>query len=710
MHLERSPVCRLDSINPTMRLKPTLLKPTHRRSRLNSAISLICCAWLPTAVLGQNLQSVVITGAPPADTALDASQPVSVISGQTLDRRRAISLGDTVDGMPGVHSTGFGVAAGRPVIRGQSGPRVSVLENGLDMLDASSLSPDHAVASDPLSLRRVEVLRGPATLLYGSGAIGGVANAVSEWIPTTATRKLNGEALLAGDSASRGGLGSVRLGGSAGGDGRLNWSLGGFARDAGDYAIPGFAVRGDPTSASGRLPNSFAQGHGLSGGVSWIDRWGVVGISTSSLDTRYGIPSEEGVYIDLNNRRTEALLELSEPMQGIESFRLRGADVRYRHQEIEAAEGVVGTAFSSKGQDVRMEALHTPWGALRGVFGLHLKQRELTASGAEAYIPSTQSREQAVFYTGEMPIGPAARGMRLELGARAGRASLDPVSASGLPARSFSLGSGSVALRLPLGATVSTSLGMGVSERAPAIEELYAQGAHAATATWELGDPALGKERSRNLEWGLRGGEGSALRWNLGVFSQHFSNYIAAFGTDVNGDGVADRVDDAGQIANSVADPGAGALTQIAYRQARAHFRGIEADIQWRAFGSPWGVRVFGDAVRGSVDGLGAAPRQPPLRVGLSADYTGGPWAGFLSVMRAASQERTSVFETTTPGYTRVDAEISRQLVQSARGSASLFIQVRNLLDADIRLSTSFVKDSVPMPGRSIFAGLRVRM
>ena len=681
-----------------------------RTTRLAGAITLLCAAWLPTTAHGQNLQSVVITGAPPADTALDASQPVSVISGQELDRRRAISLGDTVDRMPGVSSTGFGVAAGRPVIRGQSGPRVSVLENGLDTLDASSLSPDHAVASDPLSLRRVEVLRGPATLLYGSGAIGGVANAVSEWIPTRINRQVSGEALLAGDSASRGALGSVRLGGSAGSDGRLNWSLGGFARDAGDYAIPGFAVRNDPASASGRLPNSYARGQGLSGGVSWIDRWGVVGISTSGLNTQYGIPSEEGVFIDLRNRRTEALVELSEPLNGIESLRVRGADVRYRHQEIEAADGAIGTSFSSKGQDVRLEALHAPIGQVRGVLGLHLKQRELTASGEEAYIPTTQSREQALFYTGEMPIGPAARGMRLEFGARAGRATLDPEASTGLPARSFSLGSGSVAARLPLTASMSTSLGGGISQRAPAIEELYANGPHAATATYELGDPALNKERSRYLEWTLRGGEGGPVRWNVSLFTQQFSNYIAAFGTDVNGDGVADRVDDSGQIANSPDDPAAGEFTQVAYRQARARFRGLEADVQWRPIGSPWGMRVFGDAVRGTVDGLGDAPRQPPMRLGVSADYVGGPWAGFVSVMHAASQDRTSVFETSTPGYTRVDAEVSRQLLQTARGSVSVFLQARNLLDADIRLSTSFVKDTVPMPGRSVFAGLRVRI
>ena len=675
-----------------------------------AVLGLVCNIWWVQSSWAQSLQSVTVTGAPAADTALDASAPVSAISGLELDRRRAISLGDTVDRLPGVTSTGFGTAAGRPVIRGQSGPRVTVMENGLDMLDASAVSPDHAVASDPLGMRRVEVLRGPATLLYGSGAIGGVANAVTEWIPTTATRRLTGEALLAGDSASRGTLGAVRLGGSVDADARLNWVIGGFGRDAGDYSIPGYAVLGDPASASGRLPNSYTRAHGLSGGVSWIDRWGMAGVSTTSLDTNYGIASEDGVYIALNNRRTEAVFDVFEPISGFESFRIRGADVRYQHQEIEAASGAVGTRFASRGQDIRLEAMHAQWGEVRGMFGAHLKQRELTASGAEAYIPTTATREQALFYTGEIRLGPAARSSRLEFGVRAGRAGLDPEAATGLASRTFSLGSGSVAAHVPIGPTLSSSLSLGLSERAPTIEELYANGPHAATATWEQGSVDLSKERSRNIEWALRGGEGGPVRWNLALFAQHYSSYIAAFGTDANGDGVADRVDDSGQIVNSPNDPAAGAFNRIAYRQAPARFRGVEADVQWRTPGSPWGVRLFGDAVRGTVQGLGDAPRQPPLRMGVQADYLSGPWAGFASVMHAVEQRRTSIFETVTPGYTRVDAEVSRLLAQSARYSVSLFVQGRNLLNADIRLSTSFVKDTVPMPGRSIFAGLRMKL
>ena len=244
--------------------------------------ALLACASAGSQA--QSLEAVTITATPLGDTPLQSSQPVSVLSGTELDRRRAVSLGDTLDRLPGVTSTGFGTAAGRPVIRGQSGPRVGITDNGLDTLDASALSPDHASVADPLGFRRIEVLRGPATLLYGSGAIGGLVNGVSDRIPTTRLRSVSGDALIAGDSASRERLGAFNLrggvpagGAAAAGSGGLNWTLGAFTRKAEDYRIPGNAIVGDPASASGRLPNSFAEGRGLSAGVSWVDRWGAAG-------------------------------------------------------------------------------------------------------------------------------------------------------------------------------------------------------------------------------------------------------------------------------------------------------------------------------------------------------------------------------------------------------------------------------------------------
>ncbi|HYF59136.1 MAG TPA: TonB-dependent receptor [Burkholderiaceae bacterium] len=674
-----------------------------------AALAALAAAAAP--LRAETLPDVSVTATPLGDTPTRSSRPISVLRDAELDRRLGGSLGETLERLPGVTSSGFGTAAGRPVVRGQSGPRVGVVDNGLDTLDVSALSPDHAVPLDPLSLRQVEVLRGPATLLYGSGSIGGLVNGVSERIPTTALRGTSGEALAAGDSASRGALGSLRLrGGTAGrpgaqGSGSLNWTLGGFARDAGDYRIPGTAVRGDPSSASGRLPNSDAESRGASGGLSWTDRWGAVGVAHSTLDARYGIPSEDGVFIDQSNRRTEGLVELDAPVPGLESLRLRTAEVRYRHSEIERASGEVGTRFDSRGRDTRLETVHAPLLGVRGALGVQSRTRALGASGDEAYVPSARERERALFWVGERAFGPA----RIELGVRAGRADRDPDAASGAAARRFDLGSWSLGGVVPIAGPIALSANYGVSQRAPAIEELYANGPHAATRTFEIGDASLSKERARNLEVALRQDSGP-VRWKAGAFEQRFSSYVTGVATDVNGDGVADRVEDDGTIVNDPTDPGAGELSRLAILQAPARFRGLEAELSWQPAGSPWTVRAFGDRVRAAVDGFGAAPRTPPERVGLSLDYAQGPWSGFVSALHAARQDRAGELESPTPGWTRVDAEVARTWRLSADRSATFFVQGRNLTDADIRLATSFVRDRVPMPGRSVFAGLRVRM
>ncbi len=679
----------------------------------------VALAMAGTATQAQPLQDVTVTATPLGDTPLQSAQPVSVLRGAELDRRRGASLGETLDRLPGVHSSGFGTAASRPVIRGFSGPRVGIKENGLDTMDASALSPDHAVAVDPLEARQIEVLRGPATLLYGSGAIGGLVNTVSDRIPTSPQPGLRGDALLGLDSAGRERLGSVRLRGglqpgaraadgaaparSAGGS--LNWTLGAFERDAGDYAIPGTAVRGDPGSASGRLPNSFAESRGLSGGISWTDRWGAAGLSHSGIDSRYGIPSEDGVFIDLRNRRTEGLVELDAPLPGLETLRLRTADVRYRHREIEGDSGAVGTAFDSRGRDARLDAVHRPLWGIRGALGLHSRRRDLAASGEEAYVPSTREREDALFWVGERALGPG----RLEFGARQGRASRTPDAASGAAERRFDLTSFSFGGVVPIAGPVALSVSAGSAQRAPAIEELYANGTHAATRTFEIGDPTLAKERSRSLEVALRQTTGP-VRWKAGAYRQRFSSYVAGFATDEDGDGVADRVDDGGTIVNSAADPNAGEYARLAYRQAPATFTGFELEAVWQPVASPWSLRATADRVRGTVEGFGDAPRMPPLRLGLVADYAAGPWAGFVSVLRASAQDRTGPLDGGTPGYTRIDAELSYGWSLGGERRATLFVQGRNLLDEDIRLATSFVRDVVPMPGRSVYAGLRLRM
>ena len=307
-----------------------------------------------------------------------------------------------------------------------------------------------------------------------------------------------------------------------------------------------------------------------------------------------------------------------------------------------------------------------------------------------------------------MSAGRAFGNARLEFGTRQSKARLDPTGNPDLPLRNFTLSDYSLGLKMPVGGPIELSINASSAQRAPSVPQLYADGPHAATATFEIGNPMLNKERSRNLELSI-GSAATPLRWKASVFQQRFENYIAGFSTDVNDDGVADRVDDEGAIVNSPADPAAGPLRRLAYQEAPAKFRGLEIEIGWRPVNSAWGWRTFADTVRGTVEGIGDAPRLPPMRVGVSTDYASGPWTGFASVMYAAQQNRTSPFETPTPSYTRVDGEIAYNWKTGATGSATLFVAGRNLLNEDIRLSTSYVKDTVPMPGRSFYAGMRVR-
>jgi iron complex outermembrane receptor protein len=645
------------------------------------------------------LPEVRVSADPLGADLLRATRPVGLLLSPELERALDTSLGATLAGQPGVHTSGFGTAAGRPVIRGQDGARVRITQNGLDTLDVSALSPDHAVAIDPLTADRIEILRGPATLPFGGGAVGGLVNVVSERIPLSRQDALGGRLIASTDSATGGHSAGFSL--KAGSRG-LNWTLGAFDRQAGEYRIPGLATAGDPDSRTRRLPNSQARGDGYSGGVSWIGDRVVLGAAHSALGSRYGIPTEADVFIRMRQQRSEALAQIEEPLPGLTRLKLTLAEGRYRHEEVEGA-GEVGTAFAVRGREGRLELAHAPLGGLRGVLGAQLRERTLQARGEEAYVPGSRDRNDGLFYVAERPIGAA----RLEMGWRGERASLRPEEASGLPSRRFALNALSAGLSAPVASGYRIAANLGSAQRAPALEELYAQGAHAATATWEIGNPALRPERSINLDLSVRRTAG-ALRWKAGAFANRYANYLYGKATDENGDGLADRVDAENALANSATDPGAGEYARIAYAQGHARFVGLEAEIDWRPAGSPWSLRAFGDLARGRIEGEGNVPRMAPARIGAALDWASGPWSGFVSVLSVGGQRRVAAFETTSPGYTRIDAEIALRL-GTVPGAPTLFVQGRNLLDETIRPHTSFVKDRVPMPGRSVLAGVRAR-
>lgn len=630
----------------------------------------IACAFAASSVAHAQSDAIYVTPLTRDEAAV--VQPAGVLRGEELRRRQASSLGDTLDREPGVQSGGMGPGASRPVIRGQDAPRVRVLDNGLGAMDVSTISPDHQAAVETLGATQVEILRGPATLIHGGGAIGGLVNVVTKRIPRDRMQGLAGAADLRLGGAAREHTGLVDLNGGAGG---LAWHVDAFSRNAGDY-----------DGSRGRVFNSFVESRGTNFGASLVGDRGHVGMGVQVLDSFYGVPGGERARIDLARQRVELEGELRDPLPGFSRIRAQVGRTGYRHHEIEQT-GEVATRFENRGAEGRLELAHHALGPFTGVLGFSGHGRRFSAVGAESFLQPVRSHGSALFLVEETRAG----NWRFELGGRVERERHRPDAASGLPERGFSPAtwSGGITWRFAPGYGAAATLTR--AQRAPAIEELYANGPHAATATFEVGDRALRMESSRNLDLSLRKLQG-AWRWKAGAYLNRFRDYVFAqsLGT----------VDDTG-----AADP-AGGFTLVNYRQAAARFRGFEAELAWRPEGA-WGWRLFADAARGTLEGIGNVPRMAPARFGLEASYRAGAWGAFANLLRVMQQDRVAAQETATPGYARLDAGFHYRLGGGGQAATTLYIQAGNLLDRDMRVHTSFLKDAAPLPGRSLSAGLR---
>jgi iron complex outermembrane receptor protein len=611
---------------------------------------------------------------------LDMAQPASVLRGARLQRRQSTSLGDTLSTELGVQSSSFGPGSGRPIIRGLDGPRIRVMDGGMGTSDLSTISPDHQVTGEPISATQIEVLRGPATLLYGSGASGGVVNVVNNRIPESRQQGVFGKAEARAASGTQENTGSVVL---DGGVRDFAWHFDGYKRNTGDYSIP-----------AGRLANSFTRSDGFSLGGSWVGDRGYLGASYQQLNSLYGIPTPEAARIDMRQHRSDVAGELRDPLPGFTRLRARLRDSRYQHAEIESS-GEIGTLFSNDGTEGRLELTHAPLAGWRGVLGLQTESKTVSALGEEAILPRTRSRSQGLFMVEDF----SWRDLHLELGARGGKDRRSPDEPN--PGRSFSLASYSAGALWKFAPGYALALNAASAQRAPSAEELYSNGAHIATASFEIGNPALDKERSRNLDIGLRKTAG-AWRGKLGVFANRIRNYVFAASVDQDGDGIADRVDAAGSL-----DP-AGEFQLINYAQAEARFRGIEGEISYRPDSAGFGARLFGDRAEGRLTGGGGnLPRMSPSRIGFEADYKSAGWSVYGVLLRVFRQDRVAPLESGTAGYTRLDAGVEYALKTSDSLTTTLFLRGNNLLDKDMRVHTSFIKDFAPLPGRSIVAGLR---
>jgi iron complex outermembrane receptor protein len=629
---------------------------------------------------------VVVTATPFGNSANDQIlAPAKVLAGDELRDKSGSSLGETLSQELGVSASAFGAGASRPIIRGLEGARVKMLENGMAVSDVSGLSNDHAVAAEGAVAQQIEILRGPAALLYGSGAIGGLVNVVNERIPAALEPKTTGQLEARASSVDSGRNMSGTIDGSVG---KMAWHLDGNLRNAGDYKIPGNRVLGDPDSASGRLPHSDTRERNAGLGGSYVDSWGFVGASVSHLTNIYGIPSDEGSRIDQKQTRYDIDSLVKAPLPGFETFKFKAGYTDYQHAELND-ENAPEVLFKNRSLETRAELTHKPLAGWHGTFGVQTESTHFSALSAEGgpdTVPVTRSTSNAAFLVEEIDVGK----VRFNAGARVERVKREPVTGVD---RSFNLQSGSAGAMWAFVPGYAMGATLSYAQRAPSTEELYSGGPHDATVTFDIGNADFKKETSRNIELTVQKTTG-LVRWKANAFRNKVSDFIYGHIT--------------GNLVDEEGNPGE-ELRERIFEQAGATIQGAEAELEYNPTGAGWSGRVFADTSRGKLDAGGSLPLQPATRVGVSTGYKMGAWRAGLSLVHAQSQDRLASFENSdTPSYNQVNANLS--YTQKIEGNdLTWFLLAKNLTNDEIRVSTSVLKDISPLPGRNIVFGVRAK-
>lgn len=665
---------------------PSSLKPIMTAFPIATALAISLSAQANDSALSEShqLMEITITASPFGRTSDEMVQPTLLLTGETLDNKRQATIGQTLSQELGLANSDFGQGAGRPVIRGQAGPRVEVLSNTVGAMDVSNLSPDHAVAINPLIARQIEVLKGPATLLYGNGAIGGVVNVSDSRLVTEITPGWSGAMEASAGTVARENQVSADVNYGKGAH-QLHLDVTQTRSD--DYRIPGNS-HVDGSGSNKRLPNSDTELQNGAMAYNYVDDNGnSAGIALSRYENRYGLPNEEAAFIDMKQQRLDSQVVLRNPAKGLESLKFRAGSARYDHIEFEAP-GEPGTRFKNDEYQARVEAVHQAIAGFRGVVGVQFGHREFSAIGDEAYVPNVTTRQGGLFIIEERQTAIG----KLELGARIDQVRHEPDA--GLPARQFTPVSLSAGTVYAFNEHTHLKASLTHAERAPATEELYANGPHIATGTFETGNATLKKERALNIDVGFDHHVGS-LTFEANAFHKRVRDYI--YGQDV---GTTTNVD-----GEDFAD--------LNYQQQNANFRGVEGAVTWALVDTKAkkiDARIFADAVRGELADNQAVPRMPPYRVGVSLHGHQGPLSGNISLTHADRQTRISgANETDTGSHNLLNADISYTLAtRVGLGKPTLFLRGTNLLNDDVRRSTSFIKDVAPAPGRGAVMGVRI--
>jgi iron complex outermembrane receptor protein len=671
-----------------------------------AAFSLAPSLFNPAAA-SDRLEEIVVT-TPYERSLRDVLQGSSVISGERLQRELGPTIGETLARLPGVSATSFGPGASRPVLRGLQGERVRVLVNGIGSIDVSNTSPDHAVAGDPILAQRIEVLRGPSTLLFGSSALGGVVNIIdgriAERMPAD---PVSGRATAlygtAADEAAFGGRLDAAL------SPRLVLHASGLWRDTSDLRIGGPAESSILRAAEGEEPASPEEPQRLEGsdlrnkqgtiGLSSIFERGFFGMSVSHLDSNYGVPGhahahddhedpdhedhgsdlhaedeEEAVRIDLVQTRIDLRGGLRFDYGFFESMNLRAGWADYRHEELEGDE--IGTRFDNQAWEARLEAVQRVSAGWRGAFGVQALGRDFSAAGEEAYIPPNDTSQVGLFVLQEIAID----AWTLEAAARIERASAEAESIN--VDRRFHPLSLSAGASYRLDPVWQVGVSLSRSERAPAAEELFANGPHAATRSFEIGDPTFGKERATGVEASIAAETDRASFAVRGYYSS-YDGFISEQATGREEDG----------------------FPVYEFRQTDASFTGVEIEASYallRSSSLTWLVDAVADYTRAKDRQRGGPlPRIPAKRLLLGTEAQTELVDARLEAEFVDDQRRVTAFELPTDGYTMLNASLAWRPWGASRG-ATLRLDARNLTDAEARRHASFLKDLAPLAGRDI--------
>lgn len=674
----------------------------------------------------QTLDTIQVQAHPLVQTAADFAVADQVVDQKALSER-ATTIGDALADELGVYSNQYGSGSSRPVIRGQDGPRVKVLQHASETADVSTLSPDHAVTVDPILAKQVEVIRGPSTLLYGAGTVGGLVNVTDQKIPTQMPEDgLEGTVGLRYNSGSDEKLASAGV--TAGIGENFALRVEGSKRKANDYIAPDYVVEephGDHSHfhKERRVGNTFAEGQTVNIGGSWIHDRGFVGLSYSNRQDQYGLPGHSheyhgcvlhgdhfhgcptpdpdapaheehgGPWVDLKSERYEVRTELEQPFVGVEKLRAHASITDYEHDELE--ENEVISNFKSKGYDGRLELVHVPVAGWEGVIGTQISQQKINLAasdhdhhedgdeddeehhvhGSSVVMPDTKTDKFSLFALEHKQLGD----VHVELGARVDHQKVkvdsDQKDYSGTGV------SASAAANWEFAPNYKLSVVGSHQQRLPLAQELYADGLHFATNTYELGNPDLDKETSNNLELGLHY-EGDKLDYHVHVYHNWFDDYIY-------GETVAQK----------------GNLRGVQYTQDKARFYGTEAQAGYQ-INDMYKLSVFGDYVRGKIEGENA-PRVPAGRLGtkVEADFADG-WSGLAEYYHVFNQDKIASYEDETQGYNMVNVGLSYANTIADKNAYRVYFKANNLLDDQVYSHTSFLSN-IPQVGRNFTVGVQ---